>query len=101
MNDAAKDKFEYEADADRIDKHGNTYEPVLKLPPDIRDEVIKLCELHDSSLDWKNAPDLSPDWTPERQKEFDNRTQELFLKICSYLGDEFEIYNDHDPKNWH
>lgn len=102
MNELSKDKFGYEADGSWFEfETKQTHGPAINFPPEIRQEAEKLGELHDKFLNWEDPREESPDWTPELQKEFDERSEKLLFKIRDYLGDEFEIYNGHDQKNWH
>ena len=54
------------------------------------DEILALCEYHDSALDWNN-PHNGIIWTEKQIKEFNKKARELYKLAIKELGDEYEV----------
>jgi hypothetical protein len=70
-------------------------EPKINLPTELREKVIYLSKLFDSSLNWDNPKEPEPTWTSEKQKEFDFKSKELHKEVCKFLGQDYEVIYKH------
>lgn len=99
-NDAAYEKFGVGVlDGTAYDLQGNVIqEPRIKLPDALRNKVLLLSALFDSSLNWDAPAEPEPSWTREKSADFDLKSMELFHEIGQFLGDDYELTYEHDKK---
>ena len=96
-NDAAYEKYDVgPIDATYYDKDGKvSREPKINLPTELKEKVIYLSNLFDSSLNWDDPKEPEPTWTSEKQSEFDTKSKELHKEICEFLGHDYEVIYKH------
>lgn len=96
-NDAAYERFGVGVlDGTVYDLQGNIIqEPRIRLPEVLRSKVIELGALYDSSLNWNSPAEPEPSWTREKSADFDLRSKELYHEIRAFLGDDYELINEH------
>ncbi|MBD5144940.1 MAG: hypothetical protein HDT21_03355 [Ruminococcus sp.] len=82
-NDAARDKFD--VDPIEFDK--------LNLSEKLKAALTQLSDEFQSSLDWEYPPYPSP-WTKEHWENFNSRTNDVYDRLVSELGSNFEIINE-------
>lgn len=63
---------------------------ILPITEELRNHLIELRDEHDESLNWEYPPDPSP-WTSQQKSHFLKRTEEAYKRLCSELGEEFQI----------
>ena len=83
MNEAAKEKFGgYDIKLDN-----------LPISVGLKEELIRLHEWHDSSLNWEYPPDPSP-WSAEEKAKFLEESVKAYTRLCDELGPECHVIYD-------
>lgn len=81
-NDAARRRFGFEVDPNE-----------LPLSRATRDEIWRLSEWHDTSLNWDYPPDPGP-WREEECARFNAAARALLAAIRAELGSDYEVVDE-------
>ncbi|MDE6593881.1 MAG: hypothetical protein K2K57_12590 [Oscillospiraceae bacterium] len=82
-NDAAYSKFDV----------GPISFDKLNLSEKLKADLTQLSDDFQSSLDWECPSDPSP-WTEEHWENFKSRANEVYDRLVSALGSDFEVINE-------
>jgi hypothetical protein len=85
-NEAAKLRFDYPVEVERLPLSAST-----------QTAVNELLRLYDESFDWKNPAGPAP-WTADQQKQFNLKVMETLKTAIKELGPDFEVIDGFSPR---
>ncbi|MCL2213144.1 MAG: hypothetical protein FWB93_04870 [Oscillospiraceae bacterium] len=65
----------------------------LPISVSLVDELNALVEEYATSIDWDYPPAPSP-WTEEQKKEFSEKVNLAYVKLCKELGQDYIVINE-------